>query len=198
MCSGCPACPVCPGCVMCMVGASPPHGPTNQPSSSRPACRYWFNDTAPAVNGYEHVLDPATQKCDVTYWLNQEAVRRGRQDLFTINTAVEATSLNDRACCRLLPQDTFIRRHIKSQDYLIVSIGGNDLALAPVLATILNIIPLLCCTPTSMIETGVACPPNTHVDCGCFGCGLPGCAVSAFGCPPGLAYFGAPFQSCPP
>lgn len=151
--------------------------------------KFWFSQTAPALNGYERALSPPTQKPDVCYWLNKEAVSRQRSDLFCLNTAIEATSLNDRAFCRLQPQDRFIRDHITQDDYLIVSVGGNDLALTPVLATILNIIPLLCFTPQICIEHGQACPPNTHVDCGCLGCGLPGCAVSWAGWPPGLAYF---------
>ena len=43
-------------------------------------------------------------KQDVCYWLNAEAVRRGAQDWAALNTAVEATALNDRACGRLLAQ----------------------------------------------------------------------------------------------
>ena len=75
-------------------------------------------------------------------------------------------------------------------DVLVVSIGGNDLALNPVLATIANIVPLLCFTPAYCIDNcAVACPPNLHVDLGCCGCGLPGCLVAPFGWPVGIAYF---------
>ena len=152
--------------------------------------KFWFESRAPAENGYERVLSPPQMKKDVCYWLNSEASKRGLDHVFCLNTAVEATSLNSRACCQLLPQDQFIHDHITSQDYLVVSIGGNDLALTPVLATIVNIIPLLCLTPQACIERmACACPPNTHIDCGCVGCGAPGCLVSAFGWPPGLAYF---------
>ena len=150
--------------------------------------KFWFSDTAAACNGYERVLRPPVQKQDVCYWLNREAARRGRSDLFCLNSAIEATSLNDRACS-LLAQDRFIREHITPDDTLVVSVGGNDLALEPLLATVLNIIPLLCLTPTACVRHGQACPPNTHVDCGCLGCGVPGCAVSLFGFPFGLAYF---------
>ena len=150
--------------------------------------KFWFSDTAAACNGYERVLRPPVQKQDVCYWLNREAARRGRSDLFCLNSAIEATSLNDRACS-LLAQDRFIREHITPDDTLVVSVGGNDLALEPLLATVLNIIPLLCFTPTACVRHGQACPPNTHVDCGCLGCGVPGCAVSLFGFPFGLAYF---------
>jgi len=30
-----------------------------------------------------------------------------------------------------LPQDLFIQSHLSQDDYLIVSVGGNDVALAP-------------------------------------------------------------------
>lgn len=151
--------------------------------------KVWFEARSEAVNGYEHVLRPPHMKLDVCYWMNREAVRRGL-DAFCLNTAVEATALNQRACCCLLEQDRLISECITSRDVLIVSIGGNDVALAPVLATILNIIPLLCCTPVYCIDhCACACPPNLKIDTGCAGCGAPGCLVSPFGFPPGLAYF---------
>lgn len=150
--------------------------------------KFWFNDTCSALNGYEHVLEPPLMKPDLAYWLNELCVRR-HPELFCINTAVEASSLNSRALGKLLHQDCFIRDKITAEDYLIVSVGGNDLALAPLLATVLNLVPLLCLTPIGLIRRGEACPPNLHVDCGCYGCGLPGCIVSPCGCPPGLAYF---------
>lgn len=151
--------------------------------------KFWFEARAEALNGYEDLLRPPQMKLDVCYWMNYEMRRRG-VDAFCLNTAVEATSLNHRACCALLPQDRLISRCVTPNDVLVVSIGGNDLALNPVLATIANIIPLLCCTPQFCIDKmACACPPNTHVDLGCCGCGLPGCLVSPFGWPFGLAYF---------
>jgi len=89
-------------------------------------------------------------KTDVCYWLNYEAMQR-KQNIACINTAIEATSLNTRSCC-LPNQDLFIRDNIKNNDYLIVSIGGNDIALSPLLCTILNIAILSCCTPKCCIE----------------------------------------------
>lgn len=120
--------------------------------STRVLSRFWFENASSALNGYEHVLEPPMMKKDVAYWLNAEAVRRGHPELFCLNSAVEATSLNDRAFGRLLGQDQFIHDHISCEDVLVVSIGGNDLALAPVLATILNIIPLLCLMPIAAIR----------------------------------------------
>ena len=153
--------------------------------------KFWFENSADALNGYEHVLEPPRMKLDICYWLNFEARRRGLSELFCLNTAIEATTLNDRSFGCVLAQDRFIRDHIGANDYLVVSVGGNDLAMAPVLATIINIIPLLCCTPQWCVEhCSVACPPNLHVDCGCFGCGLPGCVAGTLcGWPPGMGYF---------
>ena len=34
--------------------------------------KYWFNDRAPALNGYEEFLEPQVMKKDVAYWLNHE------------------------------------------------------------------------------------------------------------------------------
>jgi len=107
--------------------------------------KYWFNSWADAVNGYEEVLEPPAMKRDVCYWVNEEAART-HKSMGCLNTAVEATSLNDRAFNRLLPQDEFIRDNIDVDDVLVVSVGGNDVALAPLLCTVLNLSMLVCCT----------------------------------------------------
>jgi hypothetical protein len=67
------------------------------------------------LNGYEQVLDPPLMKKDVCYWLNWEARQRGLEaEVFSLNTAVEATSLNSRAFCSLLAQDKFIHVRLTS------------------------------------------------------------------------------------
>jgi len=98
--------------------------------------------------------------------------------------------LNDRAFCRLLDQDQFIRDNITEEDYLVVSIGGNDIALAPLCCTICNLAALVWCTPQCCIENySCACPPNLQLDGGCCCCGLPGCISGTFcGWPLGLGY----------
>ena len=73
-------------------------------------------------------------------------------EVLKYNIAVEATTLNER-CRRLRPQDKFIRDNISSQDVLIVSIGGNDIALAPTPCTICSVAGLLC-LPTGCLESG--------------------------------------------
>ena len=47
-----------------------------------------------------------------------------------INTAVEATTLNERTF-RFRSQDKLIQEYIEQEDILVVSIGGNDVALCP-------------------------------------------------------------------
>ena len=153
--------------------------------------KYWFDAHAPALNGYERALSPPEQKLDVAYWLNNELVRRGRTDLFALNAAVEATTLDDRARGALLPQDAFVREHLTRADHVVVSIGGNDIALAPTLCTVINALPLVRCAPAlALRRAACACPPDPYGWCGDLGCqGAQGCAAGVCcGCPPGLGY----------
>lgn len=113
-----------------------------------------------------------------------------KNNLCCLNTAIEATSLNTRACC-LPEQDCFIRDNICENDYLVVSIGGNDIALSPLLCTILNMLILSWCTPKICVEKcSIGCPPNLGIECGCLDCGLVGCITGLFsGWPIGMGYF---------
>lgn len=151
--------------------------------------KYWFQDCQPAVEGvYSDILNPPSSICDVTYWLNHlEATSNvsaaanskgsSKQESTTSNTryaaincAVEATTLNQRTTRGLLPQDKFIRDNISSQDVLIVSIGGNDVALAPTPCTIVSLAGLLCCLPSSCLENGTTFG-TVQFDDYCCGCG---------------------------
>ena len=69
---------------------------------------------------------------------------------------MEATTLNER-CLKLRPQDEFIRDNIASNDTLIVSIGGNDIALYPTPCTIFSMLGALFCLPTKCREHGFSC-----------------------------------------
>lgn len=73
---------------------------------------------------------------------------------------MEATTLNQRTLM-LTRQDRFCRDNIRSDDVLIVSLGGNDIALLPAPCTIAAIAGLLCCAPSRLIEAGTTCcaPP---------------------------------------
>lgn len=91
-------------------------------------------------------LDPAISNADVTYWLNYHGVNERRNQKYgAINTAVEATTLNSRTF-RLFPQDQFLRDNIQQEDVLIVSVGGNDIALRPTPCTIMSLgcMPHMC------------------------------------------------------
>jgi len=150
--------------------------------------KYWFDDEEDAVGAYAQILSPPKSKCDVTFWLNYLAQERngmGGEKLAAINTAVEATTLNER-CRKLRSQDRFLRDNIKSNDTLIVSIGGNDIALYPTPCTIVAMLGALC-LPIKCIEHGTTCCTVPVDDC-CCGCGasLLSCAGA---CPPCLGYF---------
>jgi len=108
--------------------------------------KYWLPecDRRDAINGYEKLLDPPRMVPDIAYWLNAECVRRGVGDrVCAVNASVEESTLADRAGDALLAQDAFIRDHIQPQDILVVSVGGNDVALRPTLSTIASIAALL-------------------------------------------------------
>lgn len=159
--------------------------------------KYWFGDEAPAVNGYERILRPPTMRQDVSYHANKILAERAPR-WAAVNTAIEATSLNDRAFGTLLAQDALLRDRITEDDVLVISVGGNDIALAPLLCTCFNIVPLLCAGAVcgdALDACACACPPDVYTptrgraDCGCAGCGLPGCVAGVCGWPCGLGYF---------
>jgi lysophospholipase L1-like esterase len=152
--------------------------------------KHWFSDRAEAPGAYRDILHPPQSKQDVTYWLNHLCERAPahspqRQRTAAINTAVEATTLNERTF-RLRPQDVFLRDKLQSQDVLIVSIGGNDVALLPCPCTVLSIAGLVCCTPKVCLEKGFTCGTVPLDDC-CCGCG-PSLCSCACGCPPCLGF----------
>lgn len=154
--------------------------------------KYWFRDQADATNGLEEVLQPPRCKQDIAYWINKliaDQEGEGYENLkpfVAVNGAVEESTVGRRACGRMLSQDTVIRDNIQPEDYLVVSVGGNDIALAPNCCTALNMVTLLRCTPTACIKGGfgVALPCE---EC-CCGCGF-SCLNSLFGCPPSVGYF---------
>lgn len=127
-----------------------------------------------------------------SYWRTCSAAREQRP-VAVVNTAIEATSLNDRACGRLLGQDQLIRDTIGPEDTLIVSVGGNDVALQPLLCTVgamfaMVYFPFPACF---MTNCAYARPPNLSgcLDCGCCGCGVPNCLSSLLcGWPLGFPY----------
>lgn len=147
--------------------------------------KFWIRDRQPAVGAYRDVLDPPTSVCDVTYWLNVIGQRQCDPKFAAINAAVEATTLNERTLT-LTPQDLFIRDNISIDDILVVSIGGNDVALKPTPCTICSML-LLLSLPSPCIENSRSCG-SCPVDDYCYGCGP---SLFSWGCafPPCIGYF---------
>lgn len=100
---------------------------------------------------YRLTLDRSDPKPDIAFWLNHFLGNRAT----TINTAVEASTLKEREH-DLLEQDAFIRDHIRGEDILVVSVGANDIAMRPTLATMRHMLQLAWLTPRSSLEKGTA------------------------------------------
>merc|ERR1711879_147407 len=116
--------------------------------------KYWFEEKKPACNGYEQFLastrephDVPKSKADVAYWVNNFAARQAQNDdqnnYVCLNTAVEESTLGLRAESGLLKHDRFIRDNIRENDVLVVSVGGNDVALRPSMKTIVKMLGIL-------------------------------------------------------
>ena len=125
--------------------------------------KYWLGgQREPATNGYERLLKPPQAVPDVTHHLNKVLVERGEGDkLVAVNTAIEESTLGLRDGGKLLPQDAFVREHIGEPDVLVVSCGGNDIALRPTALTIASIATLLS-LPKALINCGPWLAPGLH------------------------------------
>eukprot|EP00928_Gymnodinium_smaydae_P042206 TRINITY_DN2844_c0_g5_i1.p1 TRINITY_DN2844_c0_g5~~TRINITY_DN2844_c0_g5_i1.p1 ORF type:complete len:416 (-),score=29.15 TRINITY_DN2844_c0_g5_i1:256-1503(-) len=118
--------------------------------------------TAAAINGYERVLVPPRMVKDVSYHLNKQLMTKLASDtassrrIAVVNTSYEEGTLSDRAGDALLPQDAFIRSHIRPQDTLVVSVGGNDVALKPSVKTALSALAMSRLSSLESVEAGRA------------------------------------------
>lgn len=107
--------------------------------------KYWIKrDHMDAINSYDIVLNPPVMIPDISYHMNNKL-----PDYFTINTSIEESTLAEREN-ELLPQDKIIQKYITNDDVLIVSVGGNDVALKPSIATMFNMLKM---TYMNSIET---------------------------------------------
>ena len=104
--------------------------------------KHWIDDKYyyPAINSYENIFKPTIMKGDFSYYLNKEFVERNYENYKVVNCAREASAFSDKN--ELCEQDKIILNNIKEQDILIVSIGGNDLALLPSFSILINFITL--------------------------------------------------------
>lgn len=88
-------------------------------------------------NGYEKILNPPYARPDISYHMNNLY-----KDYYTINCAMEESSIGNRNG-GLFEPDIFIKNHITENDILVVSIGGNDVALSPSYSTMWNMALLM-------------------------------------------------------
>ena len=160
--------------------------------------KHWFPERDEAINGYETILSPPRSKQDISYWMNYALLsyyQKNKNSIIfqedqlnwkVLNCAIEESTVGARACGHLLPQDIFIREKIQSEDILVISLGGNDIALKPSICTICNILSLTCCTTQSCLQysCGTSLPCD---DCFC-GCCC-SCLSNFFAFPFGFGYF---------
>ncbi|KAG0652325.1 hypothetical protein D0Z07_1358 [Hyphodiscus hymeniophilus] len=100
---------------------------------------------------YHSALQRPQPKADIAFWLNHSLGDRAT----ALNCAVEATTLGQRRT-NLLEHDIFIRDNIRAEDILLVSVGGNDIALKPTFATICRMLQLAWLTSRSSLQQGTA------------------------------------------
>jgi hypothetical protein len=96
-----------------------------------------------AINGYEEILAQKRMVKDICYFVNKEAVARNL-DAICVNAAVEESTVGERtsSASGLLPHDEFIRDNVTAKDVVVLSIGGNDVALKPTAATVASVFAL--------------------------------------------------------
>ena len=108
--------------------------------------KFWLDNQqrAPPCNGVERALSfgagagggagAGAVPRDVAHSVIAALAARGLR-FGCVNAAVEESTLADRAGGRLLPQDAVLRECLRDGDVIVVSAGGNDIALKPSAAT---------------------------------------------------------------
>lgn len=101
---------------------------------------------------------------DIAYWVNKHLVDRSTEfdaatdrasgnGSFCLNCAVEESTLSDRFNGELLAHDEFVRDNLRADDMILISAGGNDIALRPGAGTIANMLALVRQTLTPNTRT---------------------------------------------
>lgn len=89
----------------------------------------------PATNGMEHwLVGDKMVKQDVAFHVNKLLARSADAPI-CINAAVEESTIQRRLTMGLTEQDHIVMNLMEPRDALVVSVGGNDLALAPSVST---------------------------------------------------------------
>ncbi len=120
--------------------------------------KHWLPSTGPPIGNslpvavpeiYQQCLGTPYPRADIAFWVNHFLQSRGT----CLNLAVEESTLRARSNA-LLEHDEFIRDHITEDDVLVVSVGGNDIALHPTIMTVLCMLVLAWLTPKYFLERG--------------------------------------------
>jgi len=115
-----------------------------QPARMKPDIAFFLNKllVESNYNMENEVIDltlPEEETAHKTTTTRSQSKSKSKQKKFiVINAAIEESTLGARQNKRLLPQDEFIKRNITERDILVVSVGGNDIALRPTLTTAWN------------------------------------------------------------
>ena len=80
-----------------------------------------------AINGYENILNPSNMKGDVCFHLNY-FLKALEIKYLVLNCATDDSAVCEKMT-KLNQSDEFVRDNITENDILVVSIGGNDIAL---------------------------------------------------------------------
>ena len=108
-----------------------------------------------ALNGMETVLFPTRSIKDVAYHVNVSLADLGLGDKYcALNCAVEESTVANRQDGKMMEHDAFVKNHVREHDMIIVSLGGNDVALAPSKATMMAIGSLNYLTPALLVKNG--------------------------------------------
>lgn len=129
--------------------------------------KYWVPSSGPVGEPlpvdvpsiYHATLERPQPKPDIAFWLNHSLGDRAT----SLNCAVEASTLQERKS-NLLEHDEFIRDNVRAEDILIVSVGGNDIAMKPTCATVCRMLQLAWLTPRSSLQQGTAWSLNYFTD----------------------------------
>ena len=129
--------------------------------------KFWVlsSPPVPARNGVESALSPPVCAPDVACALNAElaaaaaAAAAAASPFACLNCAVEESTLRGRVAAGgalALAQDAFAARSLEAGDVLVISAGGNDVVLAPTLATAAAVAALLLFASEAALRDGSA------------------------------------------
>ncbi|CUI14935.1 Hypothetical protein, putative [Bodo saltans] len=131
--------------------------------------KFWLNSATsqvPACNGMELILKPPTSVADVAAHLNsviasershRSSPGRRAPEYVCINCSVEESTIGMRKKGQvLLPQDEFLKARVVPGDVVVVSLGGNDIALKPTACTIFSMGWLTACSSHANVVNGTA------------------------------------------